>query len=161
VNNAFVKGESGQGVDVRDGSTVPLPDLAKAYKEAGIDWVAVGDENYGEGSSREHAAMEPRFMGSRAVIVRSFARIHEANLKKQGILALTFKDPGDYDKVRVDDTIDIVGLDALAPDVPVHVVVHHADGTADELETTHTMSPEHIEWFRAGSALNVLRRGGS
>jgi aconitate hydratase len=159
ANNAFAQGESGQGVDVRDGSTVPLPDLAKAYKDAGIDWVAVGDENYGEGSSREHAAMEPRYMGGRAIIVRSFARIHEANLKKQGVLALTFKDPGDYDKIRVDDTIDIVGLDALAPDVPVHVVVHHADGTTDEFETTHTMSPEHIEWFRAGSALNVLRRG--
>jgi aconitate hydratase len=159
VNNAFTPGESGQGVDVRDGSTVPLPDLAKAYKESGIDWVAVGDENYGEGSSREHAAMEPRYMGGRAIIVRSFARIHEANLKKQGILALTFKDPGDYDKIRVDDAIDIVGLDSLAPDVPVHVVVRHADGTGDEFETTHTMSPEHIEWFRSGSALNVLRRG--
>ncbi|MGH8982592.1 MAG: aconitate hydratase [Acidimicrobiia bacterium] len=161
VNNAFVTGESGQGVDVRNGSMVPLPDLAKAYKEAGIGWVAVGDENYGEGSSREHAAMEPRYMGGRANIVRSFARIHEANLKKQGILALTFKDPGDYDKIRVDDAIDIVGLDSLAPDVPVHVVVRHADGTTDEFETTHTMSPEHVEWFRAGSALNVLRRGGS
>jgi aconitate hydratase len=159
VNNAFVRGESGQGIDVRDGSMVPLPDLAKAYKEAGIGWVAVGDENYGEGSSREHAAMEPRYMGGRAIIVRSFARIHEANLKKQGILALTFKDPGDYDKIRVDDTIDIVGLSDLAPDVLVHVVVHHVDGTTDEFDTTQTMSPEHIEWFRAGSALNVLRRG--
>ncbi|MGH9050299.1 MAG: aconitate hydratase [Acidimicrobiia bacterium] len=159
VNNAFTPGASGQGVDVRDGSTVPLPDLARAYKEGGVGWVAVGDENYGEGSSREHAAMEPRYMGGRAIIVRSFARIHEANLKKQGILALTFKDPGDYDTIRLEDTIDIVGLDGLAPDVPVHVVVHHADGTSDEFDTTHTMSPEHIEWFRAGSALNVLRRG--
>jgi aconitate hydratase len=159
VNNAFAPGASGQGIDVRDGSKVPLPDLAKAYKEAGIGWVAVGDENYGEGSSREHAAMEPRYMGGEAIIVRSFARIHEANLKKQGILALTFKDPGDYDKIRGDDSIDIVGLADLAPDVPVHVVVHHTDGTTDEFDTTHTMSPEHIEWFKAGSALNVLRRG--
>jgi aconitate hydratase len=159
VNNAFAPGGSGEGVDVRDGSTKPLPELAKAYKEAGIGWVAVGDENYGEGSSREHAAMEPRCMGGRAIIVRSFARIHEANLKKQGILALTFADPGDYDKVRVDDTVDIVGLAGLAPGKPVRVVLRHADGTSDEVETTHTMSPEHIEWFGAGSALNVLRQG--
>jgi aconitate hydratase len=91
--------------------------------------------------------------------VRSFARIHEANLKKQGILALTFADPGDYDKVRVDDTVDILGLADLAPGKPVRVVLRHADGTSDEVETTHTMSPEHIEWFGAGSALNVLRQG--
>jgi aconitate hydratase len=158
VNNAFARDESGMGVDVRDGSVKPLPELAKAYKEDGIDWVAIGDENYGEGSSREHAAMEPRFMGGRAIIVRSFARIHEANLKKQGVLALTFADPADYDKVRVDDTVDIVGLAGLAPGKPVKVVARHADGSSDEFETTHTMSEEHIEWFRAGSALNVLRR---
>lgn len=160
VNNAFAPGESGQGIDVRDGSTKPLPDLAKAYKEAGIDWVAVGDENYGEGSSREHAAMEPRYMGARACLVRSFARIHEANLKKQGILALTFAVPSDYDLIRFDDEIDIVRLHELAPGRPIHVVVRHADGTRDEIETTHTMSDEHIEWFQAGSALNVLRRVG-
>ncbi len=118
ANNAFALDEPGLGIDVRDGSVVPLPDLAKAYKEAGIPWVAVGDENYGEGSSREHAAMEPRFMGGRAVIVRSFARIHEANLKKQGVLALTFANPLDYERVLVDDTVDIVGLDELAPGTP-------------------------------------------
>jgi len=157
VNNVFAPGESGQGVDVWDGSVTPLPALAKSYKEAGIGWVAVGDENYGEGSSREHAAMEPRCMGGRAIVVRSFARIHEANLKKQGILALTFKDPGDYDKILADDTVDIVGLADLAPDTPVTVVAHHADGSTDEIVTTHTMSPEHIDWFKAGSALNVLR----
>ncbi len=156
VNNAFVPGQSGVGVDVRDGAEVPLPDLAKRYKEAGIDWVAIGDENYGEGSSREHAAMEPRYMGAKAVIVRSFARIHEANLKKQGVLALTFSDPADYDRVRADDTVDIVGLAELAPGRPVKVVLHHADGTSDEVTTTHTMSGEHIEWFNAGSALNLL-----
>ncbi len=105
--------------------------------------------------------MEPRFMGGRAIIVRSFARIHEANLKKQGILALTFKDPGDCDRILGDDTVDIVGLAGLAPDEPVPVVVHHADGSTAEIETTHTMSEEHIEWFRAGSALNVLKRGQS
>jgi len=161
ANNAFAPGESGHGVDCRDGSVKPLPDLAREYKEAGIAWVAVGDENYGEGSSREHAAMEPRHMGGRAVIVRSFARIHEANLKKQGVVALTFADPADYEKVRVDDSVDITGLADLAPDRPVTVVLRHADGTVDEIETTHTLSPEQIGWFRAGSALSVLRSGQS
>src|SRR5581483_10049206 len=108
--NAFAPDEPGQGVDFRDGSIKPLPDLAREYKQAGVAWVAVGDENWGEGSSREHAAMEPRYMGAKAIIVRSFARIHEANLKKQGVLPLTFADPADYDKVRADDTVDITGL---------------------------------------------------
>jgi aconitate hydratase len=157
VNNAFAPEGAGNGVDVRDGSIKPLPEIAKAYREAGIAWVAIGDENYGEGSSREHAAMEPRFMNGRAVIVRSFARIHETNLKKQGVLALTFADPADYELFRADDTVDIVDLAALAPERPVRVVIHHADGASDEIETTHTMSEEHIGWFRAGSALNVLR----
>jgi aconitate hydratase len=156
ANNAFTPGESGVGVDVRDATRVPLPDLAKRYKESGISWVAVGDENYGEGSSREHAAMEPRYMGCKAVIVRSFARIHEANLKKQGVLALTFADPADYELVRVDDAVDIVGLADLAPGRAVKVVLHHADGSTDEIETRHTMSEEHISWFTAGSALNLL-----
>jgi aconitate hydratase A / 2-methylisocitrate dehydratase len=158
ANNAFVLDESGRGVDFRDGSIKPLPDLAREYHEAGIDWVAIGDENYGEGSSREHAAMEPRLRGGRAIIVRSFARIHEANLKKQGVLALTFKNSDDYERIRVDDTIDVTGLSELAPGKPVTVVVHHSDGSTHDITTTHTMSPEHIEWFRAGSALNVLRR---
>ena len=157
MNNEFAPDQTGTGVDVRDGSVKPLPELAKAYKEAGIGWVAIGDENYGEGSSREHAAMEPRYMGGRAIIVRSFARIHEANLKKQGLLALTFADPDDYERIRAEDTVDIVGLAELAPGRPVTVVVRHADGTRDEITTTHTMSDEHIAWFRAGSALNVLR----
>jgi aconitate hydratase len=157
VNNAFAPDEPGTGVDARDGSVRPLPELAKAYKDAGISWVAVGDENYGEGSSREHAAMEPRFMGGKAVLVRSFARIHEANLKKQGVLALTFRNPDDYLKVRFDDTVDVTGLAALAPGMPVMVVLHHSDGSSDTVDTTHTMSDEHIAWFRAGSALNVLR----
>jgi len=157
VNNAFSLDEAGTGIDVRDHSRKPLPDLAKAYKDAGIYWVAIGDENYGEGSSREHAAMEPRYMNGRAVIVRSFARIHEANLKKQGVLALTFKNPDDYERLCVDDTVDIVGLADLAPGNPVTVVIHHADGTSSEILTTHTMSEEHIAWFKAGSALNVLR----
>jgi aconitate hydratase len=157
ANNAFALDPPGSGVDVRDGSVKPLPDLASEYKQAGIAWVAIGDENYGEGSSREHAAMEPRYMGARAIIVRSFARIHEANLKKQGVLALTFKNPDDYERISVDDEIDIVGLVDLAPGKPVTVVIRHSNGQTEEIETVHTMSNEHIRWFRAGSALNVLR----
>ncbi len=156
ANNAFALDEPGLGVDARDGSVKKLPDLAREYGEAGIEWVAIGDENYGEGSSREHAAMEPRFRGGRAVLVRSFARIHEANLKKQGVLALTFADPLDYERVLVADKVDILGLDALAPGSRVKVALHHVDGRTDEIEATHTMSEEHIEWFRAGSALNLL-----
>jgi aconitate hydratase len=156
VNNAFSLDATGTGIDVRDQTVVALPDLARAYKEAGISWVAIGDDNYGEGSSREHAAMEPRYMGGKAIIARSFARIHEANLKKQGVLALTFADRDDYERVLVDDSVDIVGLADLAPGKPIKVVLHHADGRSDEIETTHTMSEEHIAWFKAGSALNLL-----
>jgi len=157
--NAYALEPAGTGVDARDGSRKPLPDLAREYKDAGIRWIAIGDENYGEGSSREHAAMEPRFMNGVAIIARSFARIAEANLKKQGVLALTLVDADDYERFLVDDAIDIVGLAGLAPGRPVTVVLRHADGTTDEIATTHTMSDEHIAWFRAGSALNVLRGG--
>jgi aconitate hydratase len=157
AHNAFHLDEAGSGIDTRDGSVMPLPDLARAYREAGIAWVAIGDENYGEGSSREHAAMEPRYQNGKAIIVRSFARIHEANLKKQGVLALTFANPDDYERICVDDTIDIVGLAELAPGRTVTVRIHHTNGITDEIVTTHTMSEEHIAWFRAGSALNVLR----
>jgi aconitate hydratase len=157
--NAYALDPPGTGVDARDGSRKPLPDLAREYKDAGIRWVAIGDENYGEGSSREHAAMEPRFMNGVAFIVRSIARIAEANLKKQGVLALTLVESADYERFLVDDTVDIVGLADLAPGRPVTVVLHHADGSTDEIATTHTMSDEHIAWFRAGSALNVLRGG--
>ncbi len=156
ANNAFADKEPGLGVDVRDGSVKALPELAREYKAAGIAWLAVGDENWGEGSSREHAAMEPRYMGCKAILVRSFARIHEANLKKQGVLPLTFGDPADYDKVQVDDTVDVTGLAALAPGSQITVVLHHADGSHDDVVCNHTMSDEHIGWFRAGSALNLL-----
>jgi aconitate hydratase len=155
--NAFT-GAAGEGTDQLDGETKSLPDIARHYHQAGQGWIAVGDENYGEGSSREHAAMEPRFRGCRAVIVRSFARIHETNLKKQGILPLTFADPSDYEKVREDDRVDIVGLAGLAPGQPVRVRLVHADGSIDEIDTNHTFSPEQIEWFRAGSALNLIRQ---
>jgi len=157
VNNAFSLDEPGTGIDGRNGSTQPLPDLARSYRDAGIAWVAIGDENYGEGSSREHAAMEPRYLNGRVIIVRSFARIHETNLKKQGVLALTFADPDDYERILVDDSIDIVGLADLAPDQPVTVRIHHAGGRSTDITCRHTMSDEHIGWFRAGSALNVLR----
>jgi aconitate hydratase len=157
--NAFADAGPGLGVDARDGSVKPLPELALEYKGARIEWIAVGDENYGEGSSREHAAMEPRYMGGRAVLARSFARIAEANLKKQGVLPLTFADPADYDKIRVDDLVDVVdlgGLSARAPGSSVRVALRHADGTAEVIAASHTLSDEHIEWFKAGSALNLL-----
>lgn len=155
--NAFT-GEAGQGKDITDGETRPYPEIARRYHEAGIPWVAVGDENYGEGSSREHAAMEPRFRGAKAVITRSFARIHETNLKKQGVLPLTFADPSDYDKIGEDDRISILGLAELAPNTPVQGRIHHADGTTTDITFDHTLSPDQIEWFQAGSALNIIRR---
>lgn len=151
-------GESGRGTDVETGETgVPLPELARRYRDRGEHWLVVGDENYGEGSSREHAAMEPRFLGGRAVVVRSFARIHETNLKKQGMLPLTFAEPADYGKFREDDRVDILDLAALAPGSTVRLRLRHADGSEDIIETRHTMTPEQIEWFRAGSALNLIR----
>lgn len=132
--------------------------VARYYKNAGIGSVIFGDENYGEGSSREHAAMEPRHMGVRAVIVRSFARIHETNLKKQGLLALTFADPNDYEKVREDDSIDILGLENFSPHNPLTVRLNHEDGSTDEFPVNHTYNQSQIEWFKAGSALNLIRK---
>jgi len=154
--NAFT-GAAGEGVDQLDGQVKAFPEIARHYHEAGQRWVAVGDENWGEGSSREHAAMEPRYRGCVAIIVRSFARIHEANLKKQGVLPLTFADPSTYEAVGQDDRISIVGLADLAPGRPVTCVLHRSDGTTLEFQANHTMSDEHVEWFRAGSALNIIR----
>ncbi|MDB5239785.1 MAG: aconitate hydratase [Spirosoma sp.] len=134
-----------------------VPAVQRAYKAAGVGSVVVGDENYGEGSSREHAAMEPRFLGVRAILVRSFARIHETNLKKQGMLALTFANPADYDKVQEDDTIDIEGLTEFAPGRPLEIVLYHADGSMDEFMVNHTYNQGQIEWFKAGAALNIIR----
>lgn len=134
-----------------------VPAVQRAYKAAGIGTVVVGDENYGEGSSREHAAMEPRFLGVRAILVRSFARIHETNLKKQGMLALTFANPADYDKIQEDDTIDIDGLTEFAPGRPLEIVLHHADGSSDDIMANHTYNEGQIEWFKAGAALNLIR----
>ncbi|MBK6643947.1 MAG: aconitate hydratase [Bacteroidetes bacterium] len=134
-----------------------VPATQRAYKAAGIGSIVVGDENYGEGSSREHAAMEPRFLGVRAVLVKSFARIHETNLKKQGMLALTFADKSDYDKILENDSIDIKGLMTFAPGVPLTLVLNHDNGTTDEIKVNHTYNEGQIEWFRAGSALNLIK----
>ncbi len=140
------------------GEYIEAPQVARAYRNAGVGSVVIGDENYGEGSSREHAAMEPRFMGVRAVLVRSFARIAETNLKKQGVMALTFADPADYDKIQEDDTFDILGLDSFAPGSQLTFVAHHADGSSDEFKVNHSYSDNQIEWFKAGSALNLIRQ---
>lgn len=134
-----------------------VPGTQRAYKAEGIGTVVVGDENYGEGSSREHAAMEPRHLGVRAIIVKSFARIHETNLKKQGMLALTFDNKEDYDKVQEDDTIDIVGLNEFVPGKQLKMVLNHKDGTVDEIALNHTYNDQQIEWFKAGGALNIIR----
>lgn len=135
-----------------------VPTVQRAYKAAGIGTVVVGDENYGEGSSREHAAMQPRHLGMKVILVRSFARIHETNLKKQGMLALTFANPADYDKIQEDDVIDILGLKDFAPDKQLTVVLHHSDGTKDEFMANHSYNAQQIEWFRAGSALNIIKK---
>ncbi|WP_159473240.1 aconitate hydratase [Dyadobacter sp. 3J3] len=135
-----------------------VPAVQRDYKANGIGTIVVGDENYGEGSSREHAAMEPRFLGARAILVKSFARIHETNLKKQGMLALTFANTADYDKILEDDTIDIKGLQSFAPGVQLTIVLHHSDGTTEEFPVNHTYNEQQIEWFKEGSALNIIRK---
>ena len=155
--NAF-NDETNKVLNLVKNKYMPVPESARIYKDHGIGTVVFGEENYGEGSSREHAAMEPRFLGVKAVIVKSFARIHETNLKKQGLLALTFDNPKDYDKVRQDDYVDIVGFSKFAPGVPLTVVLKHADGTKDKFKVNHTYSAQQIEWVRAGSALNKIRQ---
>jgi aconitate hydratase len=135
-----------------------VPATQRAYKAAGIGTIVVGDENYGEGSSREHAAMEPRHLGVRAVLVKSFARIHETNLKKQGMLGLTFCNKDDYDKIRENDAIDIIGLTTFTPNVPLTIVLNHTDGTREEFPVNHSYNAQQIEWFKAGGALNIIRR---
>jgi aconitate hydratase len=157
VINAFTEAD-GFGKDPSDGETKRFPEIAKHLHEQGIAWVAVGDENYGEGSSREHAAMEPRFRGAKVILVRSFARIHETNLKKQGILPLTFADPTVYDQIGEDDKLSFLGLADLAPDQPVYAEIVKPDGTKVPFEALHTMNDEQIEWFRAGGALNIIRQ---
>jgi aconitate hydratase len=154
--NAF-SGEAGKGKNTLNGEVKDFSSVARDYKASGIGWVAIGDENYGEGSSREHAAMEPRFLGARAIIVKSFARIHETNLKKQGMLALTFKNPADYELVREDDILAIRGLTAFSPGVPLKLEIKHKNGAAQTVELNHTFNEGQIAWFRAGSALNAMK----
>jgi aconitate hydratase len=151
--------ENGEANKVRNqetGEYGPVPAVAQYYRDNGIRWVVIGDHNYGEGSSREHAALEPRFLGGLAIIVRSFARIHETNLKKQGMLALTFADPADYDKLRPDDRVDIKGLTTFAPGKNLDLVIHHSDGTSETVSLAHSFNEGQIEWFKAGSALNLM-----
>ena len=154
--NAYT-GEAGKGKNVLTGETSQsISKIARDYKAKGVKWVVIGDHNYGEGSSREHAALSPRLLGGAAVIARAFARIHESNLKKQGLLALTFQDPADYDRLREDDRISLVGLASMAPGKPVDCIVKHADGTTETLKLNHSFGASQLEWFRKGSALNLF-----
>lgn len=155
VTNAFT-GAVGSGTDPLLGTVRPLPDIAAGLSEAGVRWCVIGDANYGEGSSREHAAMEPRFRGCVLVIARSFARIHESNLKKHGILPLVFSDPATYDLIDEADRISVLGLASLEPNRPVRCQI--TGSRVVDFECTHTLNAEQISWFRAGSALNVIRR---
>ena len=155
--NAY-NNEVGKGKNMLTGDMQPFPDIARQYKTKGIKWIVIGDRNYGEGSSREHAAMSPRFMGCAAVIVKSFARIHETNLKKQGILALTFGNHDDYDKIKETDRISLVELNHLEQGKPIKCVIHHENGTNEEILLNHSYNKFQIQWFSAGSALNVLNK---
>lgn len=156
--NAY-NGETNKVKNQLTGEYGEVPAVQRHYKAEGIGTIVVGDENYGEGSSREHAAMEPRFLGVRAILVKSFARIHETNLKKQGMLALTFANPSDYDLIQEDDTIDILGLTEFAPGKPLTVKLTHKDGSTDEISVNHTYNAGQIGWFKAGSALNLIKEG--
>ncbi len=156
ATNAF-NGKMNSVKNQLTGNYDEVPKVQRAYKAAGIGSIVVGDENYGEGSSREHAAMEPRHLGVRAILVKSFARIHETNLKKQGMLALTFADKNDYEKIEEDDVIDILGLTSFAPNVPLTIRLTHKDGRVEEIKANHTYNEGQIEWFKAGSALNLIK----
>jgi aconitate hydratase len=156
--NAFT-GEAGKGLNVLTGEGgQAIAAIARHYKAKGLRWVVIGDSNYGEGSSREHAALCPRLLGGAAIIARSFARIHETNLKKQGLLPLTFSDPADYDRIRETDRISLIGLKDLAPGKPVTCAVHHADGTKETLQLNHSFGLSQVVWFRLGSALNLFHQ---
>ncbi|GAA6000243.1 hypothetical protein JCM10207_007922 [Rhodosporidiobolus poonsookiae] len=154
INEA--NGEANKVQNQLTGEWGGVPQVAAQYRDQGIGWVVIGDENYGEGSSREHAALEPRFLGGTAVITRSFARIHETNLKKQGMLPLNFKNPADYDKVKPDDKVDLIGIKELAEGSPVTLRLHHKDGSTEDIPLTHTFNAGQINWFKAGSALNFM-----
>jgi aconitate hydratase len=155
--NAFTE-QTNAVLDKEKGEYIPVPALARKYKAAGVGSIVVAEENYGEGSSREHAAMEPRFLHVKAIVVKSFARIHETNLKKQGLLALTFVNKDDYNKIRENDTISILGVTTMKPGTPLTVVLHHADGTEDTFDVAHTYNLAQINWYKSGSALNALNK---
>jgi aconitate hydratase len=158
ATNGFT-GETGKGLNVlTDQPEQPISTIARYYKAHNVKWVIVGDSNYGEGSSREHAALSPRLLGGAAVIARSFARIHETNLKKQGLLALSFRDAADYERVLADDRIDLLGLAGLAAGKPVECTLHHADGRSETLWLAHSYNEAQLEWFRSGSSLNAAAR---
>jgi aconitate hydratase len=156
AENVFT-GSTGTARDQLDGAIKPIPHAARHYKAEGLGWAVIGDENYGEGSSREHAAMSPRYLGCKVVVAKSFARLHITNLKKQGILPCAFANPADYDKIKDDDRLSILGLQELAPDKPLTAILHHADGTTETLRFLHSLTEEQVRWFQAGSALNLLR----
>ena len=157
ATNSF-GGDIGKGRNILTGETgKTFSEIARDYQKKSTGWVVFGEENYGEGSSREHAAMSPRFLGCRAVIAKSMARIHETNLKKQGLLPLRFVNPADYDKVREDDAVDVTGLSGFAPGKNLNVTLRHADGSLDSFEVSHTFNAEQIAWFKAGGALNLIR----
>ena len=153
----FFNGEANNVLNYETNKYMTVPDSAKTYRNAGIGTIVFGEENYGEGSSREHAAMEPRFMGVKAVIVKSFARIHETNLKKQGMLGLTFANPADYEKVRQDDQVSILGYEEMTPGKNLIILLAHADGSEEQFEVVHTYNNAQIDWVKAGSALNMIR----
>jgi aconitate hydratase len=156
--NAYT-GDAGKTKNLESGEEgLSISDVARDYKVRGLPWVVIGDDNYGEGSSREHAALSPRLLGGAAVIARSFARIHETNLKKQGLLALTFSDRDDYDRVQEEDRISLVGLQDLAPGQQVKAVLHHSDGSTEELALNHSFGAPQLEWFKLGSALNLFHQ---
>jgi aconitate hydratase len=157
AENAF-NGERNKVFNMVTNQFMEVPASARAYQKKGIGTIIFGEDNLGEGSSREHAAMEPRYLGVRAVVVKSFARIHQTNLKKQGMLALTFANPADYDKVRQDDTVSIQGFESFAPGKQLTIVLDHADGTQDKFAVNHTYNDQQIEWVHSGSALNKIRR---
>jgi aconitate hydratase len=155
--NSFREGEVGKGLNQLNNNIETFSHIAREYKKSGTQWIIIGDKNYGEGSSREHAAMTPRYLGCAAVIAKSFARIHETNLKKQGILALTFVDQMDYDKIREDDRISILDLQNLRPKGVVTAILYHSDGSEEQIQLVHSYNDSQLKWFKAGSALNILR----
>ena len=158
ATNAFT-GEIGKVKNVFSGEVKSIPEVAREYKAQNTGWIVIGDENYGEGSSREHAALEPRFLGGKAIVVKSFARIHETNLKKQGMLPLTFANPADYDKVLEDDKVSILGLTEFAEGTQLALAVTHKDGSSESIVLNHTFNDRQIDWFKAGSALNLIALG--